>query len=125
MVERELVGIQRQLGEQPILLDHEVADPHRREEIALADAFELAHALEQERELGRERVRPRVLVEAREERIVPGRLQQRRASEAPGEPLREGGLAHPDRPLDHDVAEVSCGHRPSRAGSTGMPRGAA
>ena len=109
-VQRELVGVQGQLREQPILLHHEIADPHHCEHVGLAQILELTHALEQEEELGRERTHLGAFVEAREERILLRRFEQRLPAQTRGQPFGKGGLAHTDRAFDHDVAEIRLGH---------------
>ena len=68
------------------------------------DSDELS-ALQQEIELGLQRVGAGVLVEAREERVVLGLLQQQLGREAVGEPARKRGLADADGAFDDDVAE--------------------
>ncbi len=53
LVEREFVGVQRHLREQPVLVDHEIGDPRGLEQVGLAKILYLARALQQEMQLRR------------------------------------------------------------------------
>ena len=102
LVERELLLVERELREQPILVEQVVGDAHRVEQVVLADVLQLARALEQEEQLRLQRRRARVAIEALEERILVRLLQHQLAAEAAREPAREAGLADADRPFDDD-----------------------
>src|SRR6185437_14372138 len=102
LVQRELFLVERELREQPVLVQQVVGDAHRLEQIVLTDIFELARALEQEEQLRLQRRRARVAVEALEERILVGLLQDQLAAEAAREPTGEAGLAYADRAFDDD-----------------------
>jgi hypothetical protein len=101
-VERVLLVIERHTREQPILVEQVVGDAHRIEQVLLPELLELARALEEKEELRREGCGARVAVEALEERILLGLLEDQLAAEALRQPAREVGLADADRPFDHD-----------------------
>ncbi len=104
-----------ELREKRVLGEHEVADDRLREHARLGDGAELALALEQEEELGLERVARAVVVEAGEERVLARLLEQQLGADPLGEQARKRRLAGADRPLDGDVAETlerpGAGHR--------------
>ena len=104
LVERVLVVGQVEPREQRILVEQEVGDGRLAEHVELRQLAQLVGALEQERELRRQREARHVVVEARQERIVLGLLEQHFRVEVLGELAREAGLAGADRPLDDDVA---------------------
>ena len=70
------------------------------------ERLEHAGALEQEKELRRQRVARHVVVEAREERVLRGLLEQQSAPRRAAEAAREAGLAGADRALHHQVAGI-------------------
>ncbi len=72
---------------------------------------ELVDALEQKRELGRQRVTRDVGVEALEERILLRPLEQLLAADVLREHVREARLAGADRSLDDDIAAFLQVHR--------------
>ncbi len=112
LVEPELRVRQVQAREQRVLVEQEVADRRAAEHVELAHSPQLVHALEQERELGRKREASHVLVEALEERIVLGPLEQFLAVDSMRELPGKAGLAGADRPFDDDVAAFGEVHRP-------------
>ena len=122
LVEPELGVGQVEPGEQRVLVEQEVADGRAAEHVELADAAQLVDALEQEVELRGQRVARHVLVEAREERVVLGALEQRVAGQARGELPREARLARADRPLDDDVAALLEIHASGRLVDCGWVR---
>jgi predicted dienelactone hydrolase len=71
-----------------------------------------------EEELRLERVAGAVLVEAGEERVLAGLLEQQLGAGALGEQARERRLADADRPFDRDVAKAReravFAHRPRK-----------
>jgi hypothetical protein len=103
-VEGELVVVQRETREQGILLDHEIGDRDPGEQVELRQRAHLRRALEQEKELGRQRMARAILVEAGQERVGVGIFQQRQAAGALAQHARERGLAGADRAFDDDVA---------------------
>src|SRR6185503_4666016 len=99
--------------EERVLGEREVGDDRLGEEVGLAQALQLLHALEQEKELRGQRVAPHVAVELREEGIGLRVLEDHLGAEPLGEALGEAGLAAADGAFDDDVAVL---HRKSRAG---------
>ena len=97
--------------EQRILVEHEVRDGRAAEHVELADTGELVDALEQKRELRRQRVARDVGVEALEERILLGPLEELLAADVLREHVREARLAGADRSLDDDIAAFVQVHR--------------
>ena len=81
LVELVFVVGQVEPREQRVLVEQEIADGRAAEHVELADAAQLVDALEQERELRRQREARHVVVEAREERIVLRPLEQHLAAE--------------------------------------------
>ena len=84
-IQRVLRVIERHPREQPVLLEQIVRDAHGAEQVLLAHLLELARALKQKEQLGLERRRARILVEALEEGILIGLLEHelRRPATAP------------------------------------------
>src|SRR5438552_172594 len=111
LVEAELVRVERDRGEDPVLGEQVVRDGHAVEEILLEQVLLLLEAREQEEELGLEGVLLPVLVEAREERVLLDDLVQPPAAEALAQRARQRRLPDPDRPFDHDVAVLQPVHR--------------
>ena len=102
LVQTELVRIEIELGEELVLLQQEIGDPHGREHVALANLLDLPSALEQEEQLRWQRRVAPILVEALEKRVLLGLLEDQLAREALREPLRETRLAYADRSFDDD-----------------------
>src|SRR5690606_19313217 len=72
LVQPQLVVVERQAGEQRVLVEQEVADHRLREQVLLRQVAQLVDPLEQEEQLGRQRVAPAVRVEALEEGVAGG-----------------------------------------------------
>jgi len=106
LVERELVRRQREAREQRVLVEQEVGHHRPREHVGLRERLQHARALEQEKELHRQRVALHVLVEAREERVLFGLLEHQIRAEARGQAARQAGLARADRPFHHQMAQL-------------------
>src|SRR3569832_1610850 len=104
LVQLQLIIIEGELREEAILLQQEVADQAAAEHIALPQMLQLLHALQQKRQLGRQRGLARVLIKALEKGIVLSTLQQQFTAEGRSEPTRKTGLADAYRSLDDDVA---------------------
>src|SRR5262245_47149063 len=104
VVETELVGIEIELGEEPVFLQQEVGYTNRREHVALPNLLDLARALKQEEQLRRQRRLPPVAIEPLEERVLLRLLEYQLAREALRQPFRETRLADADRTFDDDVA---------------------
>src|SRR5690606_6583018 len=102
LVEAKLVGVEVQLSEQAVGVEQKVRDPVRRELVGQADRLDLPRALQKEEQRRRQRSVPAVAIEALEERVLVGLLENQLAREALREALREAGLADADRPLDDD-----------------------
>ena len=82
LVQRVFVVRQVHRGEQRILVEQEIRHHAAGEQVVLRQVAQLVHALEQKRQLGRQRVALHVLIEARQERIVLRLLQQGGGTEA-------------------------------------------
>jgi hypothetical protein len=108
VVEFELLVVQHDAREQPVLVEHVVGDADLREQVVLAQLRELARALEQEVELGRECGGTAVLVEPLEEGIVHRLLEHGPGADGIGELAREARLADADQAFDD--------HQPVRPG---------
>src|SRR6185503_17267002 len=104
--------------EERVLGEREVGDDRLGEEVGLAQALQLLHALEQEKELRGQRVAPHVAVELREEGIGLRVLEDHLGAEPLGEALGEAGLAAADGAFDDDVAVLHLGWIPAFAGMT-------
>jgi Na+(H+)/acetate symporter ActP len=83
-------------------------------QVGLGQRLEQPRALEQEKELHRQRIARHVVVEAREERILVRLLEHQVRAQARGEAAREAGLARADRSLHHQVPEFIHGTRSTR-----------
>ena len=103
--------------EQRVLVEQEIADRQAAEHVELADPGQLVRALEQERELGREGEAGHVAVEALEERILLGALEELLAVDVAREHAGEARLAGADRAFDDDVTATLEVHRDCRAGA--------
>ena len=104
-IEPVLLVAERQLGEDRVLGEHEVADHALAEHARLGHATHLALALEQEEQLGLERIARHVVVEAVEERVLGRLLEHQLGADAASQQVRQRRLAGADRPLDGDVAK--------------------
>src|SRR5216683_294060 len=119
LVEGELVRIQGDRGEDPVLGEQVVGDGHAAEQVLLEQVLLLLEAREQEEELGLEGILLPVLVEAREEGVLLDDLVEPPAPEPLAQRARQRRLPDADRPLDHDVAVLQPVHR--RAQSSTRP----
>src|SRR3954462_462674 len=104
LVETELVRVEGQRGEDPVLREQVVAHRHRLEEPGLEQLLLLLEAGEQEEELRLERVPGAVLVEARQEGVLLDDLVKAARAVSLAESPGERRLAPPDGSFDHDVA---------------------
>src|SRR5690606_6517576 len=104
IVQPELVGIEIQLGEEPILLDQKIRYTHRREQVALSNLLDLPGALEQKEQLRRQSGVFAIAIEALEKRILIRLLQNQLAREARRQALRQTGLADAYRSLHDDIS---------------------
>src|SRR6185312_11923668 len=104
--------IERDACKQPVLLQQIVADPQGREQVLLVQGSKLLRPLEEKVELRGQRAVARIAVEALQERILGGLLENGLRFEARAQTTRESRLADSDRTLDHDemVRYVSCFH---------------
>ncbi len=102
LVEGELVVIQRDAREQAILLQQVVRDSDRVEQVCLLQRLKLLGALQQKVQLRRQGCGTRIAVEALEEGVVLGLLEDRLRAEALAETPDEAGLTDADRPFHHD-----------------------
>ena len=116
LIQRVFLVIEGHAREQPVLVEQEIRDPHRCEQIGLTQLLQLAHALEQEIQLGRQRAGARVLVKALEKRVFLGALEHHVCAPQRRQAPREAGLADANRTFDHDVAVCE---RSSRLGGRG------
>ena len=103
LVEHQLVVGERQVGEDPVLLEAVVGHQELLEELALHRLLLLLEPLEDEVELGLEGRARTVLVEVGEERVVDV-LEHAHRLEPAGDQVDERRLADPDRAVDRDVA---------------------
>src|SRR5262249_44108489 len=103
-VERQLVWVEGDPGEDAVLGEEVVAHPAGGIDAVLLELALLAVALEGEEELGLEGMSFWVFVELAQERIVFGSLEDQLRPEVGGKPSREGRLSDSDGPLDRDVA---------------------
>ena len=103
-VQRQFGIIEVHLREQRILLQHEIGDGDAAKQVGLRQIAHLVAALEQEKQLHRQRMARGILVETGQKRIGIRVFKQRRGREMIGQFPRQGGLAGTDRALDHDVA---------------------
>src|ERR1700674_906339 len=115
----QLVAGERQPREQRILLQQKIAHRDAAEQVHLRELPQLADALEEEKELRRQREARHVLVEAREERILFGMLEHEARLQPPGEAPGEARLADADRSFDYDVVMFRERHE---AGARGKGR---
>ena len=111
-VQRILGILERDPGEQAVLLEQVIRHPHRREQVLLTQARQLLRVLEEEVQLRRQGRTDRIAVEAFEERVAVGLLLHRLRTPGVGEAARERGLADPDRTFDDDETMLRGGrHR--------------
>src|SRR5437588_8610185 len=103
LVEGQLVGVERDRREDPVLREQVVRDGHAVEQVLLEQVLLLLEAGEQEEELCLERVLLAVLVEAREERVLLHDLVQSATAEPLAQRARQRRLPDADGTLDHDV----------------------
>src|SRR5437870_348387 len=103
LVQTELIGVEVEVREDDVPGEQVVGDGPLREEIELPERALLAVALEQEEELGLERILSRVFVESPEKRILLSLLEEELRPELRGESPCKGRLADADRPLHGDV----------------------
>src|SRR6266849_5858628 len=111
LVKGQLVRIEGDRGEDPVLGEQVVGDGHAAEQVLLEQVLLLLEAREQEEELGLEGVLLPVLVEACEERVLLDDLVEPPAPEPLAQRSRQRRLPDTDRPLDHDVAVLQPVHR--------------
>jgi len=108
LVDEELVVVQVQIRENPVLVEQVVADRRLAEEVRLAQRHLLPVPVEQIEELGLKRSAGTIGVEISQERIL-GIFEDHRRIEARRKPFSQCGLADTDRPFDRDVPEVQVG----------------
>jgi hypothetical protein len=106
-VQPVVVFIECQQCKQRIFLEQVVRNHWAREEIGLSQIAQLVEALEQEEELRLQGKALLVLVEAAQEGVQLGLLEQQLRVDVRAEASRKTGLAGADGALDHDVA--GCG----------------
>src|SRR5256885_9723044 len=99
----QLLPREREPREQRVLLEEEIADREPGEEIHLRELAQLAYPLEKEEQLRRQREAGHVLVEARQERILLGALQDQGRVQPAGQAPGEARLADADGSFDDDV----------------------
>src|SRR5690606_30243911 len=97
VVERVFIGVEIDACEQSILGNEKVCDSGRCEQIALAPVLQLLCALEQEKQLRRQRDLARIAVEALEKRILVGLFEHDLMAEGFRQAPRQRGLADADR----------------------------
>ena len=100
--------VERHPREQPVLVEQIVRDAHGAEQVFLTHFLQLPGALEQEEQLRLKRRRARVLVEALQERILIGLLQDELPAQRLRQAARETGLPYADRSFDHDEFLRNC-----------------
>src|SRR5690606_26552496 len=75
-VQRQFIGREREIREQGVLLQQEIADAHRVEQIDVGKVQALHGGLEQENQLHRQRMAAGVAVETIEDELFLGLLQR-------------------------------------------------
>ena len=110
-IERVFVIGKIETRKERIFVEQKVGDRRPAKKIKLGKAPQLIGALEQERELRRQREARHVIVEAREEWIFVRLLEQCLAVQLDRQLTRERRLPSADRSFDDDVAAAIQYHR--------------
>src|SRR3990172_816380 len=105
-IEGELVVVQVQVGEYPVLGKEIVADGALIEQIGLGHFFLLAKPVQKEERLGLKTEAHRIFVKIRKKGVVLRPLVDKPGLHLLGKEGCETRLAHADRPFDHDISGI-------------------